>query len=250
MFIGFLKTSYIFFRLLVYYFKSFHKKNNINILKQKFSIEALSILGFRIKVTGHPILKNKLILVGNHISYLDILVLFAAHPESVFLAKSEVSQWPLIGSVAKRIGTLFVVRDSKSSRQGTRLQIENILNTSSKTLQIAAFPSGTTTLNEEKVWKKGLFEIAKNTNTDIQPFRISYSHQRECAYIDDDQLFSSLMSLFKIKNKSVLFEWGQSFRASDVETQIEATRLWTQHLKFFVKNSKSNQRAVGDNPPA
>lgn len=232
MFIGFFKTSYIFFRMLVYYFKSFQKKNNINLLKQKFSIEALSILGFKIQVTGLPILKNKLILVGNHISYLDILVLFSAHPESVFLAKSEVSTWPLIGSVAKKIGTVFVIRDSKHSRQNTRLQIEKLLNVKSKTLQIAAFPSGTTTLNEEKVWKKGLFEIAKNTNTHIQPFRIRYSHQRECAYIDDDQLISSLINLFRIKKKSVHFEWGQSFQVSDVEIQIEATRIWSQTNRF------------------
>lgn len=214
--------------MLVYYFKSFSKKNNINLLKQQFSIEALSIMGFKIKTSGHSTLKNKLILVGNHISYLDILVLLAVHPESVFLAKSEVSQWPLIGAVAKKIGTLFVIRDSKNSRQDTKLQIEKKLLNHIGTLQIAAFPSGTTTLLEEKPWRKGLFEIARNTQTEIQPFKISYSHQRECAYIDDDQLFFSLMNLFKIKNKSVYFEWGTSFQVSTINEQIENTRTWTQ----------------------
>ncbi len=229
MFVGFLKTSYIFFRLLVYYFKSFQKKNNINLLKQQFSIEALSVLGFKIKTSGHSTLKNKLILVGNHISYLDILVLLAVHPESVFLAKSEVSQWPLIGAVAKKIGTLFVIRDSKNSRQDTKLQIEKKLLNHIGTLQIAAFPSGTTTLLEEKPWRKGLFEIARNTQTEIQPFKISYSHQRECAYIDDDQLFSSLMKLFKLKDKKVYFSWGENFSVNEIEQQIEQTRVWTQN---------------------
>ncbi len=215
--------------MLVYYFKSFSKKNNINLLKQQFSIEALSIMGFKIKTSGHSTLKNKLILVGNHISYLDILVLLAVHPESVFLAKSEVSQWPLIGAVAKKIGTLFVIRDSKNSRQDTKLQIEKKLLNHIGTLQIAAFPSGTTTLLEEKPWRKGLFEIARNTQTEIQPFKISYSHQRECAYIDDDQLFSSLMKLFKLKDKKVYFSWGENFSVNEIEQQIEQTRVWTQN---------------------
>jgi 1-acyl-sn-glycerol-3-phosphate acyltransferase len=233
MFIGFLKTSYIFFRLLVYYFKSFQKNSKINILKQQFAIEVLKLLGFQLKLSGQPVLKNKLILVGNHISYLDILVLLAVHPESVFLAKSEVAGWPIIGPVAKKIGTVFVVRDSKNSRQDTKLQIEKKLLNHIGTLQIAAFPSGTTTLFEEKPWRKGLFEIAQNTKTDIQPFKISYSHPRECAYIDDDQLFSSLMNLFKLKNKTVTFDWGTSFKVSKLDEQIENTRRWTTSSLHF-----------------
>lgn len=232
MFTGFFKTIYIFYRLSIYYSRSFQKKNqsqhSIQLLKQQFSIEALSTLGFKIKTSGSPSHEKKLIMVGNHISYLDILVLLAVDPQTVFLAKSEVKNWPLIGPVAQRIGTLFVVRDSKKSRQETKHQIEKILSSDINALHIAAFPSGTTTLSEEKPWKKGLFEIAQNTRVAIQPFRVTYSHPRECAYIDDDQLFSSLMDLFSIKNKMIYFSWGKPFHPRAIETEIDDTRLWTQ----------------------
>lgn len=230
MFTGFFKTIFIFHRMTIYYLKSFDKRNQIHTLKKQFSIEVLTILGFKIKTLGEPVLKNKLILVGNHISYLDILVVLVAHPESVFLAKSEVSQWALIGSVAKKIGTLFVVRNSKNSRVKIKEQIVKILNSTTTSLQIAGFPSGTTTLSEEKPWKKGLFEIAQSTQIHIQPFRISYSHPRECAYIDDDQLFSCLINLFQLKNKEIYFEWGKSFQVTDLLKQIESTRIWTQKI--------------------
>ncbi len=230
MFMGFLKTVYIFYRLAVYYFRSLNGKNKIYILKQQFAFEALNILGFKLNILGRSILKNKLILVGNHISYLDILVVLAANPESVFLAKFEVRTWPIIGAVAHKIGTIFVKRDSKNSRDHIKLQIENTLKSNLGTLQIAGFPSGTTTLSEKIIWKKGLFEIAQNTNVHIQPFRISYSHQRECAYIDNDQLFRSLMNLFELKSKSINFEWGESFLVTDPIMQSESTRAWTQQI--------------------
>ena len=163
-----------------------------------------------------------------YICYLDIIVLFAAAPHSVFLAKSEVSHWPIIGPAARKIGTIFVKRDSKESREKSKIKIEQLLTNPNTRTQIAVFPSGTTTLFEEKPWKKGLFEIAKSTQTQIQPFRIHYSHPRECAYIDDDQLFTSLMKLFSISKKSILFTWGNSFLPSHIESEIEETRQWTQ----------------------
>lgn len=228
MFICFFKTIYIFYRTFFYYLQSSEDFKKNNLLKKKWALETLNRLGFDLKVIGHPLESENLILVGNHMSYLDIIVLFAVAPNSVFLAKSEVSHWPIIGPAARKIGTIFVKRESKESRGKSKLKVEQLLMNPNVQTQIAVFPSGTTTLNEEKPWKKGLFEIAKTTNTRIQPFKIHYSHPRVCAYIDDDQLFTSLMKLFSISKKSILFTWGNSFLPSHVECEIEETRQWTQ----------------------
>ncbi len=228
MFIGFIKTIYVFYRTFYYYLRSSNHFEENTLLKKNWALEVLDIIGFKIHTYGKPHLSNNLILVGNHISYLDIIVLFAVYPDCVFLAKSEVRRWPIIGPAAKKIGTLFVQRDSKQSREDSRNKIHSLLSSNFQTTQIAVFPSGTTTLNEDKPWKKGLFEVAKSTNTLIQPFKIQYSHQRECAYIDNDQLFSSLMGLFNLKNKSICFSWGSAFAPNDLDQDIESTRLWTQ----------------------
>ena len=53
------------------------------------------------------------LLVCNHLTYLDILVLVALTP-AVFVSKAEVQNWPVFGWFAKRSGTLFVDRTRRS----------------------------------------------------------------------------------------------------------------------------------------
>jgi 1-acyl-sn-glycerol-3-phosphate acyltransferase len=50
--------------------------------------------------------------LGNHISYLDILVL-AARLDAGFVAKADVRQWPLFGYLATLQGTVFISRNPK-----------------------------------------------------------------------------------------------------------------------------------------
>lgn len=52
------------------------------------------------------------ILVANHVSYLDILVLAASRPV-VFVAKREVRAWPVFGWFARRAGTRFIDRERR-----------------------------------------------------------------------------------------------------------------------------------------
>lgn len=233
---AFTKTVLIFARTFYYYCRSYVTQEDQHTLKQKWAHEVLDHLGFELRVLGSPDQTQKnLILVGNHISYLDIIVLFAVFPEVVFLAKSEVRRFPIIGAAAKRVGTLFVQRHSRESKAQARIEIQRLLEQSEACYKIAVFPSGTTTLNEELPWKTGIFKIAKQTNTLIQPFKIFYSPKRECAYIDQDNLFVGLIQLFKEPNKKIEFNWGSSFKISDddLEYQIEGVRKWTQEKDDF-----------------
>src|SRR5271154_5097081 len=67
----------------------------------------LKIFGYTADVAG-PVPQGGL-LVSNHLSYLDILAISAITP-AVFVAKSEVRRWPVIGWCAARAGTVFVER--------------------------------------------------------------------------------------------------------------------------------------------
>ncbi|HSB53448.1 MAG TPA: lysophospholipid acyltransferase family protein [Gemmatimonadales bacterium] len=53
------------------------------------------------------------LLVSNHLSYLDIIVL-ASQTDAVFVAKREVRSWPVFGLGASAIGCIFVDRESRS----------------------------------------------------------------------------------------------------------------------------------------
>lgn len=204
-----LQTKQIFTTTLSYLVRSYWPTNSIIELKQQWAKEILRQLDFEIEVSGAAPVNETVVLVGNHISYLDIVVLMSIHPKVVFLSKKEVSRWPVIGAAAKRVGTLFVDRNSKSDRQKTREQINQLLR--EKRPHLAVFPSGTTTLDESKPWKKGIFEIATDVQLPIQTFRIQYSPLRSCAYIDNDNLLLHMMKLFMTRNKVVRFHWLKQY---------------------------------------
>lgn len=74
------------------------------------------MFGLRVSVRGLPATERPLLLVSNHSSWLDIVVLSSILPV-VFIAKSEIANWPLFGLFAKLQRSVFVDR---GKRQETR----------------------------------------------------------------------------------------------------------------------------------
>ncbi len=68
-----------------------------------------ALLGIKINAQGRPP-RGAFFLVSNHLSYLDIVV-FAALTDCVFVAKSEVSRWPVIGFLCRCMNTIFIDRE-------------------------------------------------------------------------------------------------------------------------------------------
>src|SRR5688572_13084883 len=65
------------------------------------------LLDVELKWKGEPPAEG--LLTCNHLSYLDIVILAAVRPQ-IFLSKSEVKSWPIIGALTRCAGTLFVRR--------------------------------------------------------------------------------------------------------------------------------------------
>lgn len=74
----------------------------------------LGMIGVRVRMVGEPAAARPLILVSNHVSWLDIPVLGSRFPLG-FIAKSEVAGWPGIGLLAKLQRTVFVDRNSRAA---------------------------------------------------------------------------------------------------------------------------------------
>ncbi|MFN4328926.1 MAG: lysophospholipid acyltransferase family protein [Limnobacter sp.] len=85
------------------------------------------------------------LLYSNHVSWIDIFAFNAVAPVT-FIAKSEISQWPLAGTLAKRSGTLFIER-------GRRHAVREVIEAAAKVLgqgrTVAVFPEGTTGTGRE-----------------------------------------------------------------------------------------------------
>lgn len=226
-----LRVSHIFYLTFRYWLASFKPDADILKIKKQWALDVLSYMGFEMESRGTPpATEGPLILVGNHISYVDIIVLMAAHPRVVFVAKKEISYWPVIGPSATRVGTVFVNRGSKKHRQDVRRQIaEQLL---SKNSHVAIFPSGTTTLKEELQWKKGAFEIAKQNSIPVKLFKVTYSHPREVAYVDDDTLLLQMKALFKLPNKKARLEWLGELKVDEPESCAESLRQQVRDAVF------------------
>lgn len=78
------------------------------------------ILAVRVRVAG-PAPEPPFVLVANHVSYLDILVLGTRLP-CVFVAKAEIAGWPVFGALCRAVNTIFIDRGSR--RDVTRVMAE------------------------------------------------------------------------------------------------------------------------------
>jgi lyso-ornithine lipid O-acyltransferase len=78
------------------------------------------ILNLKIRVEGEPP-KPPFYLVSNHVSYVDIILLYGIL-DGTFVAKKEVRSWPFLGFMAQTLGVIFVDRNRK--RDVTRVNKE------------------------------------------------------------------------------------------------------------------------------
>lgn len=117
--------------------------------------------------------KTKTIVVSNHQSFLDILILLACFDDLHFVSKQEVFYIPLVGWVMGLIGHVALSRGDKTSGRGALENCENKLNRSEK-WSVVFFAEGkraqaTTAVGPFKI---GAFKLAAATGVDILPVTI------------------------------------------------------------------------------
>ncbi len=225
---AFATLSLIFLKTFFYYLQSLIYPNRILELKQKWARMGLNHLGYELIEEGErPLSNSGLILVGNHIGFLDILALMSVSPQITFLAKKELKSWPLIGLVANRVGTIFIDRSPSADRVQSRKEVaEQIFQNRAF---VTVFPSGTTSLNEDKPWKKGIFEISHAHQIPIKAFKLRYQPLRESAYIDNDSLLGQMWRILQVKNKKVYLQWLPFFAVKNPQQTAEDIRNLVAH---------------------
>ena len=120
------------------------------------------------------------VYVANHRSYLDIPVLSGVLG-GTFLSRADVASWPLVGTVAKEIGTVFVERDDLHGR----VRAARALKRCAGTCSVIVFPEGTT--GSERMpgeFHPGLFRLLARLAVPVVPITVRYSDRR--AYWTED----------------------------------------------------------------
>lgn len=94
--------------------KSKHPEASVEDLKLQWAKDMLSRLRIDLEISGKVSEQKSLLFLGNHVSYLDVPLLMSTVRGLSFVAKEEVRSWPVIGSAAKKIETVFEIAHEKN----------------------------------------------------------------------------------------------------------------------------------------
>lgn len=190
--------------------------------------DLLDIVGVNVS-SNRPALERPSLFVGNHISYLDIPLLMSQLPVN-FVAKKELASWPIFGTAMKAVGTVFVEREAKDSRKNIGATIAPYLLEQGRSVVI--FPSGTTTMYEERPWRWGAFRLAKEYGIPIIPFRLKYEPLRKAAYLLEDSFPTHLWGLLGEKKIEARLEFHPPVEVTDPEKDAERWWNWTKTISW------------------
>lgn len=179
---------------------------------QRSCRNVLSHLGVQVISQGAP--PSAGLLVSNHLSYLDILVLSSLTP-CCFLSKAEVRSWPLFGLLAKVGGTVFVDRGSPSALVRAN---DELCERLAAGVPVALFPEGTSSNGASVLpFHASLFEAALKSEVPLTPAYITYKVQggslsEDVCFWRDMTLIPHLVNLFSKSALSAYVSFGSAQR--------------------------------------
>lgn len=130
------------------------------------------IVGLRVTVKGALSKQRPLLLVSNHFSYLDLFAIGKMVP-AAFTPKSEIAGWPVIGTLCKMAGCVFIDRRPSKTLENKKLLEEARANGE----VISLFPEGTTNEGRSVLpFKSSFFSLADSGDVYVQPLSVIYTH--------------------------------------------------------------------------
>ena len=188
------------------------------------------------------------LIVANHISWLDILALNAVCP-SCFIAKKEISRWPVVGKMGRNVGTVFINRNSNRD-------IDPINTAISKALQdgknVSFFPEARTTSgNTVLPFKAALFQAAVNSAAPVQPIALRYysgTQQRTTApsYVGNMNLIKSLWRIVSVRHLHIRIDFGPLIPSN---TELSNDRFSIKTTAETYISAKVNEDSPKDTTP-
>jgi len=203
-----------------------------------FHIGFLKILNIKVNLVGKIHKERPGLIISNHASWLDIPILSSLANIS-FIAKSEISNWPLFGFLAKFQDTVFIERRAiKAVKQ--KNEINKILI---KRKRLVLFPEGTSSDgNRVLKFKSSLFSVAehKTENSEnylIQAVTICYkglnglpisrSERPLISWWGDMDLMNHLWNILKLNSVTILVIAHEPIEAVS-DRKLLSKIAWTQ----------------------
>jgi 1-acyl-sn-glycerol-3-phosphate acyltransferase len=144
-----------------------------NALVARFSARTLRILGVRMRVLGaRPLRDGPVLVVANHVSWLDVYLLNAVLGGTRHVAKSEVARWPVAGAIARGFGTFFHARGNFRDAARVKDAVAAALCAGER---VVVFPEGTTSEGEDVgPFHAAFFQAAVDARVPVQAVAVRY----------------------------------------------------------------------------
>lgn len=140
---------------------------------RRWSAKLLAICSVKVEISRHGDVQPvpHALVVANHVSWLDIFVINSLRP-CRFVAKSDIRDWPLIGWLCEKAGTIFI---SRGRVRDVRRIYEGLVASLHAGEPVAFFPEGTTAAQGTLLpFHANLFEAAIEAQVPIQPYAVRY----------------------------------------------------------------------------
>ena len=176
-----------------------------------FTWSMIRILNIKITVEGdaEQLGRGGCVIISNHFGYLDGIVLGSLFPV-VFVSKSEVKSWPVVGQWSTLCGTVFINRQRKGL---IPLAVKEISQKLKQQANILLFPEGAATNGERMLpFQTAPFAAPLRSRAIIVPLSLAYQSideqplsaaNRDLIYCYDDMPdvphFWKLLSLRRIE---------------------------------------------------
>lgn len=211
---------------------------------------ACYLLGIKVRVHGIPDRRRPLLLCANHASWKDILVLSSV-ADVVFVAKSEVKEWPVFGVLARLQASIFVVREQK---RATGKQVSEIGQRLAGGEIVVLFPEGTTSDGNRLLEiKTSLFGAAASAVphsptglVHVQPVAISYTgihgmpmgrfNRPIAAWPGDTGLAPHLLGILREGAIEVDVDFGEAVDYDHHTNRKEVSRVIEQRIRSMLSD--------------
>ena len=170
---------------------------------RRWSAMLVAVCGIAVRVRAHPgaqplqALAPGSLLVANHISWMDIFIVDSRCPVS-FVAKAEIADWPLVGTLVARTHNLFIER---GRRHAVHRMIERLVQALGAGARVAVFPEGTTSDGRRLLpFHANLVEAAVRAGAPVVPLGLRYTepdgtHAEAIEYVGDTTFVQSLLRI-------------------------------------------------------
>ncbi|MDO5068915.1 MAG: 1-acylglycerol-3-phosphate O-acyltransferase [Neisseria zoodegmatis] len=188
----------------------------------KLGSTALQAVGAKLNVTTPPehFSVTGTLVVANHVSWLDIFAMSALFPSS-FIAKQEISNWPVLGKMGRNAGTVFINRNSRKDVEPINQAITAALKNGQN---VSFFPEAKTSSGMDVLpFKAALFQSALDSGAPVQTVVLRYydhlGQRTTMPSYADVNLLTSLWRVVSMPELHIHVDFGKPITSEEYQGQ-------------------------------